>query len=502
MKTVRHYLPHFVVFLSSMGVMIVELVASRIISKYYGNSLFTWTGVIGIVLGGISLGNWLGGRLADRYDPRRLLPTLLLSASALVFLVLVLDAVMGWIMRSAGFSSITVPVILGSVTVISVLFFLPAASLGTISPAAAKYALMESDRIGSTVGNIYAVSSIGSIFGTFLSGFLLIPLLGVRTIIFLVAVVLALLSLAVRGKVAPAAGWTAGILLIWLAVPQVQGDNVLYARHSMYSYISVQENGSERQLVMDGLIHNRYDPSAPDRLLYDYERIFKAVTDDMAEGAESGFDALTLGGGALTFPAYMERRYPVNVNRVVEIDPEVERVARRWFDISDDSEIDIVINDARAYVDARNGKERYGIVYLDAFSSFSVPYHLTTREFTRSLSGLLEKDGLLLVNLIDIFSLGRFLGAYVETLEEVFPYVEVYVDNAFSPGARSTFVAAAANRPIPAPELYDEDGRMIARIMTAEERAALSDRSRGIVLTDDYAPVENLIAPVFLRSIR
>ena len=189
MSPYRRSISYIIVFITSMGIMIIELLASRIVSKYFGNSLFTWTAVIGIVLGGISLGNFLGGKLADRFEAKSVSSVLLLSASALTFLILVLDLILGLILKKPGTSpSITSGMILRSLIAIFFLFFLPSSALGTISPVMAKYALTHSERkIGKTVGSIYAVSAIGSIIGTFLSGYVLIPLLGVKTIVFAIS---------------------------------------------------------------------------------------------------------------------------------------------------------------------------------------------------------------------------------------------------------------------------------------------------------------------------
>jgi hypothetical protein len=166
MKLLRRGLPYIVVFTASMGIMIIELVASRLVSKYFGNSLYTWTGVIGVVLAGISFGNFLGGRLADRFRPENLASPLLLVASALTFLIFGLDIILGSILRDLEFTIVSSALIVRSFIVIVLLFFLPSASLGTISPVMAKYALERNERVGNTVGSIYAISAVGSIVGT------------------------------------------------------------------------------------------------------------------------------------------------------------------------------------------------------------------------------------------------------------------------------------------------------------------------------------------------
>ncbi len=526
---VKKYLPHIVVFLSSMGVMIIELAASRIISKYFGNSLFTWTGVIGVVLAGISAGNWVGGKWADRYELKRIMPLQLFGASVLVFGILLLDLLIGWFMSGSGGSAVSFWLVIQSLLVTGFLFFLPAASLGTISPVMAKYALSQSDRVGGTVGTIYALSSVGSILGTFLSGYVLIPLLGVRAIVFVVALVIALLGVWVSREVSfrigtsAGMGWTAAILIglfLWGIVPaeakgkgpESREDGVLYMTDSPYSHITVKntEGGTKRILIMDGLIHNMHDLTNPDNLLYEYERIFLAASEAFLKDKErQGVDlrsrvrTITLGGGAMTFPAYLSRNLPKGKHTVVEIDPQVVEVAYRYFDVPKTEALRIHTVDARLFVQGnQKPKDPWDIVYLDAFNSFSIPYHLTTKEFTQGVSALVHPEGILLANAIDIPKYGKFLGAYYSTLVSVFPHVVIYGSPVVDRTRRSTFVLAAARFPIVHEELRDSAGNLIARKLEPQILEEILNRNGDRPLTDDYAPVENLMIPVFLDMIR
>jgi spermidine synthase len=279
----------------------------------------------------------------------------------------------------------------------------------------------------------------------------------------------------------------------------------LHAAYSAYSYIEVRDKaaaeGTERVLVMDGLIHNRYDPTRPDTLLYEYERIFASLTALHARSAEQPLRTLTMGGGAFLFPVYLERHFPGS-HEVVEIDPEVVRIARRYFDLPLDSTLGINVADARAFVNWAQGRRTYDIAYIDAFNSYSVPGHLTTREFTRSVRSLLAPDGLLVCNLIDIFSVGRFLGAYLRTVRSVFPEVAVYE----TPGAfrelRQTFVIVGAAGGLPSELPAYRGNGVVAQRMSDSDLADLDRRTGSALLTDDHAPVDNLMAPVFLGAVR
>lgn len=512
MRRIVRALPHAVVFASSMGVMIVELVASRLVAKYLGSSLYTWTSVIGIVLGGISLGNWLGGKLADRFSPRRIIPLLLLACSILTFLIVVLDLAVGRVTRILGVEAFTMSILVRSVLLIVALFFLPSTALGTISPVMAKYALDQAAGVGRTVGGIYAAGSLGSIAGTFLAGYVLIPLLGLTMNVLLVGALLAVLSLAMGGRRIVAGAWL--IVLIALAATRAPdafaralaeepgtGKRLVFAGDSAYSYIQVADlqtpGGVERDLRLDALIHNKHDPANPDVLLYEYERIYEALTREISPSS-----TLTLGGGAFTLPCYLERRYPRARHVVVEIDPAVVDTAFRYFDLPRQTRIEIVREDARAFVDRVQGRESFDVVYCDAFNAFSVPSHLTTREFTEKVAAILAPGGAYLVNCIDIFDSGLFLNAFVNTVRSVFPRVSVYATPGSLGGSRSTFVIAAAGRELGGEWLRGSNGAVVGARIPAGRLAALRERAGSAVLTDDHAPVETLMAPVFLGSVK
>ncbi|UCB47263.1 MAG: fused MFS/spermidine synthase [Spirochaetota bacterium] len=518
MIRLKRTIPYVVVFITSMGIMIVELVASRIVSKYFGSSLYTWTGVIGIVLGGISLGNYLGGKLADRYSPKKTISLLLLITSFFIFLILILDSILDRIMSRGEFSIVTASMVLRSVINIFVLFFLPSTALGTISPVMAKYALEGSSRVGNIVGSIYAIASIGSIIGTFLSGFVLIPLFGIKTIVFVIAITIILLSLIVKGRRIVALVWICIIVLLFLFFytaafkggPKIRRrtiGEVIFSKDSKYAYIEVRDKShrgmKERVLFMDGLIHNRYDPENPDNLVYDYEKIFSAFTKYFTHitKKDEGLTTLTLGGGAFVFPSFLERHYQRSVNEVVEIDPEVVEVAHEYFDLPKDTTIHVYTCDARSYVYSIRDAAKYDLVFLDAFNSFSVPSHLTTKEFTELIKGILNNPGYFVVNCVDIFKIGKFLNAYLNTLAEVFPYYYVYSASGVVSNRRDTFVIIAGNREIETNVLEDVGSSRVFLKVDHSELEALAARNGSLVLTDDHAPVENLMAPVFLKSV-
>jgi spermidine synthase len=347
--------------------------------------------------------------------------------------------------------------------------------------------------------------------GTFLSGYLLIPFFGVRTIIFTVAVVIAVLSFIGRwNKIVPLIYIPVIVLVFFLFIhpaetPLPENTVLLFQDDTPYSHVRVldkvdDDKTGERVLIMDGLVHNRYRPGDPDALLYDYEKIFRSLTAEFASPAED-LRVLTIGGGAMTFPDYLSRHYEPRVNQVVEIDGDVVRIARDYFSV-DEEGMEIIISDGRGFVRSLPGSAVYDIIYLDAFNSFSIPAHLTTADFLIETKGHLDQSGIILVNTIDVFEIGNFLNAYLRTMEAVFPSRAVYVPMDFQRDSRTTFVLAAAAGPVSFPgTLRDRNGAVTAYRLEEALLSELKEREGEMVLRDDYAPVDSLMGPVFLASV-
>lgn len=534
-------LPNALAFLSSCWIMVIELVASRLVARYIGSSVYTWTAVIGVILAGISLGNHIGGRLADRHAPRALVGWLFVIASLMVLLALVIHPTLGSGLSDLEFLPWSVRIVL----VVTGIFFLPAVALGTISPVAAKMALAANEEAGRTIGNVYAWGALGSITGTFLTGFWLIGLMGTINILATSAGMLGLIGLAMlgvgdRAKGGIPAGKAAMLLLglgtiaPWPLPGRVEALNqsalererkysglpITYVRDSDYYHLVVRadraENNAPRAtLVLDNLIHGFWVPRYPEALEYEYERLYARLSEELfLEFGTTDKRGLFLGGGAYTFPRYVQSRWPRVECVVSEIDQAVLDANHAAMGLAVDTPIESRIGDARSELrDEPPGS--YTIIYGDAFHDFAVPWHLTTVEFTSHLFDLLESDGLYLMNIIDFYDpadLGeaRFAGALYRTCTEVFGEGSVALWACLgavgaSPGTpvRTTYVLACAKgsraRRLlslqPARESSGDAGSPFwALRMPADACAELALRSP--LLTDDYAPVEQLLAKV------
>jgi spermidine synthase len=219
----------------------------------------------------------------------------------------------------------------------------------------------------------------------------------------------------------------------------------------------------------------------------------------------SSFNTMFIGGGGYTFPRFISTKYPKAGIDVVEIDPEVTRVGQRFLGLSETPRIQTFNGDARWFVMNSKEKGKYDFIFGDAFNDLSVPYHLTTLEFTKQLRGLMKPNGLFLVNLIDSFKKGIFLPSYLRTLEEVFGkgnvHLITYSSNYDNLGI-STFVIVASPRKLDMEDFTttirkQEGDGMICFVMPPERLQQYLSERPGFILTDDYVPVDNLIAPIF-----
>jgi spermidine synthase len=492
------------VFVSSACALAIELVAGRILAPYIGVSLYTWTSVIGIVLAGMSAGNFVGGIVADRSASRRLLGLTLISGSiASVFILVVTD----WIVDS----TIALSLLPRIVFYTTADFFLPSFVLGMVSPIVVRLALAGVERSGHTVGTIYACSTLGSIFGTFLTGFWLISWIGTRAIVLVIAGALFLMGLAIgdflrskSGAAALARNAAVFAAVLWLG----SGYKAPCLVESSYYCIQVLETSSTdghpaRALMLDHLIHSYIVLDDPKALDYGYEHAYADLT-RTAVKSSAPIDSLFVGGGGYAFPRYVEATYPTGRTDVVEIDPAVIAVAHNQLGLPKTSRIRSFNQDARMYLADPANTATYDFIYGDAFNDLSVPYHLTTVEFDRLLLKHLKPNGIYLANLIDSLDDGEFVRAFANSLRAAFPHVYLFArGEALQPFDRNTYVLMASREPLDRERLAqitaDEKSYAKTTAMPEERLNTYLKSGRALTLTDDFAPVDQLLAALFIR---
>jgi MFS family permease len=464
-------------FFSSAAVLVIEILAGRLLAPYVGVSLETFTGIIGTVLAGIAAGSALGGRWADRRDPRPLIGPMLVLGGVLAWLSLPVISVLG---PTLGRDPGSIVVLTGAA------FFLPAAVLSTVSPMAAKLHLADLGDTGSVVGGLSAASTVGALVGTFLTGFVLVAALPTRPIV--IGVGLALVTWgawvwARFGARPPRVLAVAGAGLVLFTAGAVRGPCDHETSYFCARIEADPDNPTGRYLWLDDLRHSHLDLADPTNLQFRYVRLFAAVADARPAGP---LDTLHIGGGGFTFPRYLEAVRPGGTNLVLEIDDHLVDVVRTELDLTLDDGLAVRTGDARLAL-PELPTDGFDLVIGDAFASPSVPWHLTTIEVARELDRLLRPEGVYALNVID-GGPNRFARAQLATLAEVFPHVAVIVPAEGVPaGQAGNQVLLASARPLPALDLQPGDGRLVG----GDDVGSWIDGARP--LRDDFAPVDQLI---------
>ena len=469
-----------IVFSCGMVGMILELVASRVVAPYFGNSLVVWTSLIGVILGSLSAGYYFGGKIADRFQSYRALGYFILLASGLTLLsAFIKEPLLSYIAFLFGRD-------LSSASLVSILILFGPASfiLGIVSPYAARLRLRSLDQTGKVVGNLYALSTLGSIVGTFLAGFYLIPTFGNSGLLYGLSLVLILISYLCTFEVQKEQVNLGLLILLLFLFNQGLGVfrlSVLQDTDSVYSRIlvRVRKDDKDKNILSMGTdnlgIQSAIDLNNPDELYFEYTKAYAwsyLINPEIKK-------ALMIGGGGYSFPRNFLTKNPLATIDVVEIDPKMTELARKYFLLKDDPRLAIYHMDARSFI--KNSKNKYEVIYLDAFSSLTPPPHLTTKEFMVELKDHLTENGFLMINMVSARSGANslFWGAEIDTLKSVFPQVETRVTEDLDPKAiQNLMVIAFANV---------SDKTMIV----SSDQIEPNDSERR-VLTDDWSPVEFL----------
>jgi pentatricopeptide repeat protein len=297
-----------------------------------------------------------------------------------------------------------------------------------------------------------------------------------------------------------------------IALREQPNPKILYEDESRYCHIIVRQgvdNPNRRLFFQDKLRHSEILMNDILNLQYSYTEVYAAVTEELARNKKK-LCVMAIGGGGYVFPRYVEKVWPGSRIDVAEIDPGVTKAATAAFGLEKDTTINTINMDARNYVDKllerkRNGQEipRYDFVYGDAFNDYSVPFQLVTYQFNEKLSAILSDDGVYMINVVDIFDSGLFLGSVVNTLEKTFPCVYVVADDA-PHSFRNTFVIIAAKGKLDLKTIIPQykGGKLKLWYLDASDIGKLREKSRHLVLTDNYSPVENLLAPAVRSSAK
>jgi len=501
LTTRRLLLP--LVFISGMASLGVEFGASRLLAPYFGTSLYVWGVLIGLILIYLSAGYVIGGRLADRHPRDTVLFQLTAWAGFWIGLIpLVSYPIL--LLSQQGFATLSIGLVAGALLAVVSLFAVPVVLLGCVSPFAIRLLLTDVRTGGNTAGAVYALSTGGSILGTFLPVFWFIPTFGTRPTLVGFGVALLLISIAGLWSTRR---WYAILLVVVVAAtallpqgikPAGQG-RLLYEKDSAYGYIQVVQVGTRTELVLNEgqAIHSIYDPTSLTTggpwdyfLLGGYFRPAQA-----AEPRPRDVAILGLAGGTAA-RQYTAAYGPAVSITGVEIDPAILDVAHRYFHL-DEPNVHPVVQDARYWLATNSGS--YDVVVMDAYRQPYIPFHLTTKEFFEQVRGHLRPGGAAVVNAGRTTTDFRLVNALASTMAAV--YSNVYLVDV--PSFSNTIIYGTS-QPTSLADVRHNLGLAGEPLVATVAASAQGEGNLRIseyhsqVFTDDLAPVERLIDAIIL----
>jgi spermidine synthase len=469
------------VFFAGAGSLATEIAAARLLAPYYGASTVVWANVIGLVLASLSLGYWLGGRLADRRPDPRVLGGIVVTAAVLIAVVTFLARPL-LDLSVEGLDELSAGAVIGSFFAVLLLFAPPVTLLGMVAPFAIRLSISAVQDAGSVAGRLYALSTIGSLLGTFLSALLTIPLIGTQRTLLGSAVLI-----AVAGSVLLSRRWVLApvALAALLALPPgaiKPQTGLLHEDESLYQYIQVVERGDARRLYLnEGIaVHSVW---RADELLtggvWDTFLVVPLLLDRPPERV-----AILGNAGGTTARAF-GRFYPRAHVDGVELDGAVSKVGRRYFGLEDNPRLEVHTADARPFL--RRSDTRYDLIFVDAYRPPYVPFYLATREFFELARDRLAPGGAIALNVATVPENHGLADAIARTLRSEVPQVVTWQPLRFNQIVigldRAVPLTTLRRRAEAAPPALRELGRLLAGGMR-------ENRARGDVWTDDRAPVE------------
>ncbi|MFI7577926.1 fused MFS/spermidine synthase [Micromonospora sp. NPDC049497] len=486
----------FLVFFASGAVLVLETAALRLVGPYVGVTLQVTSSVIGIALAAIAYGAWSGGWLADRRDPRTLIAPALVLAGIATAVTLPVVRYAGEVLRGGAASAILLLVALA--------VFVPAMLLAAVTPLVVKLQLADLRRTGQVVGRLSSIGTLGAVTATLVTGFVLVAALPSTVILLGLAVSLGVSGIALgvwlrrqdrtelpgpaRAKAALAVLGLVGAGLTTVAPTPCDIETAYHCAR----VTSDPNRDTGRTLLLNSAQHSYVDLADPTYLEYAYTKWIGAVA-DVAAPAGRRLDALHLGGGGFTVPRYLTATRPGTDNVVFEIDGGLVELGERKLGVRQGPDLRAVVGDARMLV-AGEGTDSRDLVVGDAFGHLVVPWHLATREMAAEIRRVTRPGGVYVQNVIDYPPL-RFIRSELATVAAEFGHLALIAPAAALAGEDgANFLIVASDAPLPLPAIQ-------ARLTRADPTAALLSGAalddfvgEALVLTDDYAPVDQLLA--------
>jgi spermidine synthase len=482
-----------IVFLAGTITMVFEIAGSRVLGPFFGTSIFVWTSLIGIVMGSLSLGYWLGGQLSVKKADTAVLSWILMIAAFFILITAVGNNYL--LSRIVKY----IPDFRIKTVVSSIVLFGPASVfLGMVLPYIVKLKILNLENSGASIGNLYALSTIGSIGGTFLAGFILLPVMGFANILFILPATLCLFSILLffqdkkPVQASVPAIFIIVIVLFWSKI-YTQEKNYLdvdtqYNRVIIYNTTDKATDRPIKMLLINDERSSAMYTDTDSGLVFEVLKYYKLI-----EHFKPDFNnVLMIGGSGYAFPKYFLRNYPGRNIDVVEIDPELTSLAKQHFNLPDSPYLNVYHEDGRTFLNRRIKK--YDAVLMDAYKSvITVPFQLTTKEAIEAIYDNLSPDGIVLANIISSLTdkTDYFLRAELATYKSVFPQVLLFAVMYPDPDEEQKtyfqnfmLVGLKTNKQFSMTDANRELNEFLSHKLETKIPQNLP------VLTDEYAPVE------------
>ena len=483
----KKYFLEIAVFLCGAVVMIYEIAGSRVVAPHFGASIYVWTSLIGVILASLSIGYWLGGKIADKNPSfRNLSRIILISAILIALTTLVKEHILEFLTFS--FHGMIMRTLLAAI----ILFSPASILLGMVSPYAVRLKLTSVQTSGATVGNLYAISTVGSILGTFMAGFFLIPFAGTSNILYLIAAILVIVAVSLYFSFRNNPEMIISILLIGFIGSSIfiwNADSKIIDIDTKYNRVQIFEmdywiNGKPIQVMK---VNDEYSSAMypdNDSLVYEYLQYYRLAEHFCPHFSES----LIIGGAAYSYPRYYLDHYPHATIDVVEIDAGLTKLAKEYFRLQEDPRMRIFHEDGRTFLNRQ--EKKYDVIFGDAYKSLlAIPFQLTTLEATQRKYDMLKDDGIVIENLISSIEgpSSEFMKAEIATYLEVFPQVFLFACHDPEDARLLQSISLVALKSDDKVTFTNSDKTLNSYLMNRVEPEIPEGT---LILSDNYAPVE------------
>ena len=506
------------VFVTGAAVLIIEIVAMRILSPYYGNTIYTTSSVIGTVLAALSLGYYIGGRLSDKYPRYHFFYGIIfISGLSIFFLRFLYNTILPYF-------SLLFSITIGSLIFSILIFFLPSFLMGTLSPFAIKLYKKDQgqERIGSQSGEVFFWSTLGSIAGSLLSGFVFIPYFGIDVIVATTGIILSIWGLCgfllcrpknLDNKNTGETQWNQNqkiltvvilfflfeVLFLWFTIPQKQSE-VLYEKDGIYEKVKITEgiwNARPARFLFQDKSHSAAMYLDSDELLYNYTKyyeLYKLINPKATK-------AFLIGGGAYSIPKALLKDSPNMQVDVSEIEPELFSLAQKYFNLQENVRLANYTEDGRRFL-SRNQK-KYDIIVSDVYYSFfSVPIHLTTKEFFELAKSRLGPEGVFIGNFAGELKAQppSFIFSEIKTFKNIFPNSYFFAVNSAESKNSQNIIFLGINGlkqiDFKSKAILNSNDLITQDLEQKNINISNFDLLKHKELTDDFSPIEYLVSRV------